>query len=176
MKEKWLPVKEYEGIYEVSNLGRVRSLKRYVVGRDGMRFIRGRHLRPSLNTKGYPFINLWKNNNGKSTGIHRIVAIAFCENPDSLKEVNHIDSTPINNRSDNLEWCSHLQNMQHSVRAGRTKAVTNPKRAQKLTINDVVKIRGLRTEEGLSYAKIGRRFNLAPETTRQICLGNQWGV
>ena len=89
------------GRYQVSNLGRVKSL----IGHENI-------LKPDLRT-GYYSINLCKNGKYKHIRIHRLVAEAFLPNPDNLPEVNHKDEDKMNNSVKNLEWCTHAQNMAH---------------------------------------------------------------
>lgn len=108
--EVWKDVKGFEGLYEVSNQGRVRSIIRQVS--DGS-------VRPSkvLTNRGtdYQSVDLWTNNVGHNKLVHRLVAEAFIPNPDSLPEVNHKDNNPKNNRVENLEWVSSSQNSKHRI-------------------------------------------------------------
>lgn len=100
MNEIWKDVKGYEGKYQVSNLGRVKSL-----GSD--KWHKGRVLKPSFDGKGnYLFVGLHKDNCIKLATIHRLVAEQFIPNPDNLPCVNHKDENKTNNRVDNLEWCT----------------------------------------------------------------------
>ena len=104
MSEIWKDVKGYKGLYQVSNLGRVRSL-----GSD--RWHKGRILKPSFDGKGnYLFVGLHKDKRVKLATIHRLVAEHFIPNPNDLPCVNHIDEDKTNNRFDNLEWCTHQYN------------------------------------------------------------------
>ena len=74
-----------------------------------------RYLKPTLNTQGYPIVNM----QGKRKGVHTLVAEAFIDNPRELNEVNHIDNNPLNSHEDNLEWCTHQENMNHSAKQNR---------------------------------------------------------
>lgn len=128
--EIWKPVVGYEGLYEVSNLGNVRSV-------DSMRIThnqygehlskyKGRLLKPGKNSDGYLYVNLCCQCVQKTFRVHRLVAEAFIPNPDNLPEVNHIDEDKTNNRVDNLEWVSHIQNMRHGTCIERfSKTLTN---------------------------------------------------
>jgi len=104
MVEIWRPIPGYEALYEVSNLGRVRSLFRYK-----------KMLKPSPITNGYLTVELWKDKQRKRIGIHRLVAMCFCENPDNKPFVNHIDETKTNNCADNLEWVTHVENCRYGT-------------------------------------------------------------
>ena len=122
--ENWKPVKGFEGIYEVSDLGRVRSIDRIVVHKTGRAVpVKGRIMKTGLHYKGY--VRLMLSNGGDrehSYFVHRLVAEAFVPNPGNLPEVNHKDENKANNRADNLEWCTHRANSQHGSRGARISA------------------------------------------------------
>lgn len=114
-KEIWKDVGGYEGIYQVSDHGRVRSADRIGQGGQGGRGLRlhqGRILRPGI-THGYLKVNLCKYCKVKQLLIHRLVAHAFIENPDNLPHVNHLNGIKNDNRPANLEWCCHRENISH---------------------------------------------------------------
>lgn len=105
-REVWKAIDGYTGLYEVSNLGRVRSVDR-TVDKDGVnKRIKGKVLRGYISNKGYPCVDLYKASTRKKFLVHRIVAAAFVPNPDGLEIVNHIDENPLNPAAGNLEWCS----------------------------------------------------------------------
>ena len=109
--EQWKDVKGYEGVYQVSNLGRVRSLDHYVkTGHNGKRLSRGKVLKQDLTCNGYLFIKTSKKYKSKHLAVHRLVAKAFIENPKDLPDVNHKDETKHNNIATNLEWCNNSYN------------------------------------------------------------------
>ena len=99
--EQWKNIEGYEGLYQISNCGRVKS------------FYNGKELIMKLGTneKGYSRVSLWKNHKKKDYKVHRLVAEAFLDNPDNLTEINHKDEDKSNNNVDNLEWCSHQYNI-----------------------------------------------------------------
>ena len=119
MEEIWKPIREYDGIYEVSNRGRVRSLPRYVGGRGGsLRPIPGR-LRKQTKTKcGYLLTGLCVDGKISQKTTHRLVAIAFLEKPEGKDYVNHIDGDKTNNHVNNLEWCTPSDNAIHAYDNG----------------------------------------------------------
>lgn len=115
MEEVWKKVVGYEDLYEVSNIGRVRSLRRNKILSTPNR-IAGR---------GYPFLYLYRNGKRDSQMVHRLVAKAFIPNPNNYDEVNHKDEDATNNVVTNLEWCTHSYNMNYGTRnyrAGKANA------------------------------------------------------
>jgi len=122
-EEKWLPVVRYEGLYEVSDRGRVRSLDRIVERSDGYTVHRTGALR-ALRTdkKGYKCLCLYLEGSSKYVFVHRLVVRAFLgDSPGESTDVNHKDFDPANNRLENLEWVTRSENLLHSTRAGRRK-------------------------------------------------------
>jgi len=117
----FLPVVGYEGSYEVSDCGVVRSIDRKVTGTDGTVYpFKGKVLVPTINCQtGYPQVSLWKENIGIHHHIHRLVMEAFVPNPMNHPVVNHLDSDRQNNSVSNLEWCSQGDNINHAIAAGR---------------------------------------------------------
>ena len=122
MIEEWRPIVGYEGLYEVSNLGRVRSLDRYVkCGYEAYRLQKGKVLSPTKDTNGYLKVVLNCNGKHKSINVHRLVTEAFLPNPDNLPEVNHKDEDKTNNRVENLEWCTRKYNVNFGTARIRSK-------------------------------------------------------
>ena len=115
--ETWKQVKGYEGIYEVSNTGVVRSVNYLVFGKNGVKRIqKGRVLKLNKSEKGYIQVTLSKNLKRFNTGVHRLVAISFIENPYNKQQVNHIDGNKENNHISNLEWVTNQENQVHSYK------------------------------------------------------------
>jgi hypothetical protein len=110
-REIWKPIAGYERLYEVSNFGNVRRIFRY-----GKRWVHT--CKQKLTKDGYRESTLVKDNNPKCVRTHRLVAAAFCENPHNKNEVNHIDGNKLNNRADNLEWCTSSENQKHAYKIG----------------------------------------------------------
>lgn len=115
--EVWLPVAGYEGHYEVSSFGRVRSIARTRKGKGGSPVaVRERILSThGLMGSGYPAVSLSAK---RSVYVHRLVAAAFIPNPDMRKAINHIDGDKKNPAADNLEWTTHRDNARHASRLG----------------------------------------------------------
>lgn len=116
--ECWRSVRGYEGFYEVSNLGRVRSLDRYVQHGDGMTMRRGKILSASKNTDGYLQVNLCKDGKCIKARVHKLVADAFVDGWFPGAEVDHKDCDRTNNASSNLQWLSHSDNVARAIENG----------------------------------------------------------
>lgn len=117
MKEVWKDIKDYEGYYQISNFGNVRSLDRYVVSKSGWsKFVKGRILKSSLHHYGYLQVSLLKNNKAVSIWVHSLVANAFLDNPNNLPCVNHKNEIKTDNRVENLEWCTIAYNNNYGNR------------------------------------------------------------
>jgi hypothetical protein len=114
--EIWKDVTGYEGLYEVSNFGRVRTHKNKVTYSElhGERHWKQRILKPKSSKTREPRVTLWKNKISKDFLVHRLVAEAFIPNPDNKPTVNHIDGDPNNNHFENLEWATYKENNNHA--------------------------------------------------------------
>lgn len=106
--ETWKPVVGYEGLYEVSDMGRVKTLH-YKGGKEERILCEKKHL------DGYLFVELYKNGSKKPITIHRLVATAFIENPNNFPCINHKDENKANNKAENLEWCTWKYNVNYSI-------------------------------------------------------------
>lgn len=168
MEEIWKDVKGYEGLYQVSNLGRVKSLSRALPHTKGyIAHYKGKLL-PLQKCRNYSRVGLSKN--GKQTGyfVHRLVAEAFIPNPDNLPEVNHKDENPSNNNVNNLEWCSHLYNSNYGTRRRRISETTlnNPYTSQAV----------LCVETGIVYPsahEASRQTNVNLVNLCRVCRGER---
>lgn len=115
MIEEWRNIKDYEGFYQVSNLGRVRSLDRVIKNR----FFKGKILTILTDRYGYSFVRLWNSGNSKNISVHRLVADAFIPNPNNLPHLNHKDEIKSNNIVSNLEWCTIKYNNNYGTKKER---------------------------------------------------------
>jgi hypothetical protein len=111
-QEQWKPIKGYEGKYDVSNFGRVRS------------YYKGLHIKTQrINNCGYCYVKLYvRGKRQKMARVNRLVAEAFIPNPDNMSDVNHKDMNKLNNHVSNLEWTSHADNVKHSYDSGKRHA------------------------------------------------------
>lgn len=120
MEEVWKDIAGYEGLYQVSNFGRVKSLDRYVPHSSlGRKFCKGCIMSLHINNAGYCTVNLCKDNKYKSFDIQRLVALAFIPNPNNLPEVNHKDENKLNNSVENLEWVTKSGNNRYGSKLKR---------------------------------------------------------
>jgi hypothetical protein len=110
MNEIWKDIKGYEGLYQVSNFGNVKTLSRFKNGY----MTKTRLLKHTPYTNGYYMVTLVNGINRKKISIHRLVAQAFISNPDNKPEVNHFNGIKTDNRVENLEWCTHIENQKHA--------------------------------------------------------------
>ena len=122
--EEWRDVAGYEGLYQVSNQGRVKSLER----KDCLgRTVKERILKSRTNRYGYMEVNLCADGKRKMLKVHRLVCQAFHDNPDNKPEVNHVNEDKTDNRACNLEWSTRRENNNHGTRNTRTaKALSKP--------------------------------------------------
>lgn len=120
MCEIWKDISGYEGLYQVSNLGHVRSVDRDIVYSTGrIQHMHGMQLKCTLQSNGYYTVGLYgRDHKVKTISVHRLVAIHFILNPDNYPEVNHKDGDKANNCVTNLEWVSELLNIQHAYASG----------------------------------------------------------
>ena len=126
MIEVWKDIKNYEGLFQVSNFGQILSLNYHRTGKPKL-------LKPVKHPQGYLLVHLSKNGKSKMFKIHRLVAQTFLPNPDNLPQVNHKDENKANNRVDNLEWCDGKYNHNYGTRNERvSKTMTNGKTSKKV--------------------------------------------
>jgi hypothetical protein len=112
--EEWLSVVDYEGLYEVSNYGRVKCLSNSATRKEKI-------LKPQIQRDGYNRVTLSKKGQKKRVPIHRLVAIAFIPNPLQKEQVNHLDADKLNNKLTNLQWATRKENIAHAIALGLMK-------------------------------------------------------
>ncbi len=116
MEELWQDIPGFEGCYQVSNLGRVKSFRKWKTAHSPDEYI----LKNYLSDNGYYQVTLYNGNVRKKFLVHRLVASAFIPNPDNLPHINHKDEDPSNNAASNLEWCTPLYNNRYGTAKFRT--------------------------------------------------------
>lgn len=166
----------YDGLYEVSNLGRFKMLPRLLNSIKGMRITKEK-ITTGSNTHGYKRIILKKDRIRKQIDIHVLVARAFIKNsnPDKFKIVNHLNSDRADNRVENLEWCDHSRNAKHAYEAGKLKITRGSDRNTAILNEDkVVAIKLLYNTGRFSYWKLANLFNIGKTTIQNILNGTKW--
>ena len=139
--EIWKDIKGYEGLYQVSNMGRVKSLERTVSGKNGRKFpIKELILKPQTNDCGYLRVYLCNSRGKKKFSVHRLVCEAFHENPENKPCVNHIDEDKTNNTASNLEWCTHKENNNQGTRLARIAKTQSKPVGQYTTNGKLIKV------------------------------------
>lgn len=172
MPEIWKDIEGYEGLYQVSSQGRVKRLaSRVEVADRGTRYF-PENIRKPVNVHGYLYCTLYKGNKECRKAIHRLVASAFIDNPENKPQVNHINGNKLDNRAENLEWCTQSENNLHAFSLGLMKAYDrhgnkNPMYGKKMS--DYTKSRiiashlgvkaSLATREKMSLSRKGKKFS-----------------
>lgn len=174
--EIWVSINGYKDLYEISNKGRVKSLKRKCLAKGNKyRVVNECIIRsfPNKTRANYLYVNL--NNNGiKQFRVHRLVAIHFIPNPNNLEQVNHIDGDKNNNTTENLEWCTGEENMKHSFKIGTHKIRTGENApGAKLTLEDVTQIKE-RLNKKESGRSIAKDFNISEGMISLIKHNKYW--
>lgn len=187
--EIWKPVLGFEGSYEVSSLGRVKTLSRTIVRSDGVSIpLPEKIMKPRTHTNGYLVVSLWQKGKQKKHYVHRLVASCFCF-PFVGIQVNHKDLTRNNNEYENLEWVTNSENAMHASAHGRLHAATNPKRSsssnknwscvtnprkrQKLTPEKVLNIRE-DVRSGKAHRAIARAYGISKTAVGSIATRKIW--
>jgi hypothetical protein len=165
-EEIWKPIPEYEDSYEVSNLGRIKSIK----------FNKEKILKLSFDNYGYNHLSLRKNKIGKTKKVHRLVMLTFKN--DSYfdgAQVNHINGIKTDNRLDNLEWCDQFHNMQHAFKLGLQISLKGENHgAAKLNQNQVNKIRFYYENKIFNQRQLANMFNIKRGTISDITTKKIW--
>lgn len=179
MEEVFMPIEGYEGLYEVSNFGRIKSLERLkkLPGKNqGFKIKEEQILKNRVNKSGYVVASLCKNGKVKVHLVHRLVLIAFVPNPLKKKCVNHIDSNRSNNMISNLEWVTHSENSKHAYEYGfkepiAIKGVRHYRST--FSIEDIHAIRSMiRSKKSVVY--IASVFNVTESAISGVKFGRTW--
>jgi|SRR5690554_810142 len=169
MKEIWKDIPGFEGYYQASSLGRIKSVKRSVERRNnhknGIWVYKSKIIKPRLSTWGYYQVSLYTEHGRNQPFVHRIIAFTFIENPRNKPQVNHKNGIKTDNRIENLEWCTHSENNKHAYDAGLKKGIT--KRKYKLSDENVLYIRKNKNITGKELAK---KFNVSESAISNIRL------
>ena len=167
MEEKWKPAKDYEGLYAVSNIGRVKRLERSFTCSKGIIYHLKEKILSSKPNKysGYVSVNLSKKGVKTSHSVHRLVAALFVDNPNNNNVVNHIDENRANNNAENLQWVTHGENLAHNGAFLKGREKIKKKVFQYTRDGELVCTYG--------YAKEVLEYGFRPNSVTQVCLGNK---
>jgi len=183
MLEHWRPAPGFEGLYEVSNCGGIRSVERRAWHPNGHWVVwSARRFRAGCNGSGYPQVDLRKDGRRFNVRVHRLVAEAFLLPSTKSDEtyVNHRDLNKTNNRASNLEWISFAENVRHAAAAykemnGRTRAPRGEDSGRALVTEDQVReMRSLRKSTGMTYRRIAERYGVGPHVVMAACQRKTW--
>ena len=167
MAEIYRDIPNYEGYYQVSDKGNVRSVDRIIKYTNGRtKTLKSTPIKTRVSKTGYAVVLLNKNNTKKSLLVHRLVAIAFIPNLTNQLEVNHLNGLKTDNRVENLEWCFRKHNVSHAYATALQKS--------KLNKNQVSEIKQL-IMKGLSQRAVGRMFGVSHTNIQLINNGVIWG-
>ena len=183
--EEWKDIEGYEGLYQVSNLGRVRSLDKYVKGNGGkLYFKKGGTLKPGVDGGGYFYVVLSKDRVCKTMMVHRLVAEAFLPNPNNLPQVNHKDEDKKNNfvyvndngfvnaAKSNLEYCDYQYNNTYGTRLKRiSESLKNNNCASKAVLQ--LDKNGNFIKEWISAALVERELGINDSSISKCCKGER---
>lgn len=165
--EIWKDIDGYEGYYQVSNMGRVKSLDRQIHRKNGKDvFVSGTIMALQTN-HGYSTVRLRLGNTRKNVKVHRLVATSFIPNPNNLPEVNHIDENKQNNHVENLEWCTHEYNSNFGTRNIRT----NITKSNNPAIKDICRLNGMKSAKKIICINTGEVYDSIRGASR--CTGIQ---
>lgn len=166
MQEKWKDIKNYEGLYQVSNLGRVRSLKTSKYSKKlnkCVNVLRIRQLKPGIEKGGYKFVILTKNKKRTTYKIHKLVAETFIPNTKNYICINHIDGNKINNNVNNLEWTTISGNISHAY---KNKLIDITKKQKKVNQYD---LDGNFIKQWNSMKEAGETLNIHRQNISMCC-------
>lgn len=174
MEETWKNIDGHEGRYQVSNLGRVKTLERTVSFGRSYRVIKEKVLTPSIGTTGYFEIKPCKEGRHETRKIHRLVANAFIDNIYNKPQVNHIDGNKLNNKVENLEWVTKSENAIHAYKTG---LVVRPQgelnRRSILRESQVIEIKD-KISKGGKVSDLCVEYNVNSSTVASIKSGKSW--
>ena len=172
--ETWKPVIGYESIYEVSNLGRVKSLERKVPCDENRFKIVKSKIMFYEESKGYLRVKLCRDNKSKKFFVHRLVLSSFGKRIEGKDFVNHINGIKTDNRFENLEWCTTSENLKHAYSIGLAETFKGINHVNhKLTDNEVLEIYQLKNQ-GKTQQQISDKYNISRSNISLILSGKAW--
>ena len=169
--EEWKDIEGYEGFYQVSNLGNIKSVNRVIKRSTSSMKIKSKHMSQYIGNSGYPMINLCINGKCKRHLVHRIVATAFLPNPLNKAYVNHIDGDKQNSNLENLEWSTPTENSIHAHEHGLANVGRGENQhSSKLNEEKVKYIR----ESSKTVRELSSMFNVSKQAIRDVKMKRSW--
>lgn len=174
--EIWKNIPGWEGYYQASNIGRIRSLDRIVYSKEGRKFtFKGKILKPRRNKRGYFYLGLHKGGKIKSCTVHRLIALTFIPNPLNYPQVHHRDDNQVDNNVNNLKWGTISQNSHDAIKNGRWAPMIGEKSPlSKLTEEQVIEIKRLWHIRAMSQKNIGKKFGIVQQHVSEIVNNIVW--
>lgn len=172
--EIWKDVVGFEGLYTVSNMGRVKSSEKIVRYRWGERVNKARILKPNNLDQRYDQVTLCRNKYQKKITVHRLVVITFLDMDATKNSINHKDGNKRNNCASNLEWCTQKENIDHAYKLGLMHGRKGEKHPNSLLTNDNVAQMKAMLKDGARTRDLVKIFNVSEDVIYQIKVGNSW--
>ncbi len=160
MTEYWKDI-DCVGYYQVSNLGRVKSTRW------------NRILTPTIAAGGYYYVGISINGKGVLKRVHRIVGRTFIPNPENKRTINHIDGNKLNNNVENLEWCTHKENLEHACKMGLVPRGEDRPTAI-LIMEQVLEIREVYKKGRTTHKKLAKEYGISPTQIARILKRTHW--
>ena len=173
--EEWKDVNGYEGMYQISNKGNVRSLDRISYHKRGVSRYKGKPKKKRMSTFGYWMVSFSKENKSKNFYVHKLMGIAFIPNPKNKKFINHKNGIKTDNQLENLEWVTHSENMNHELDTGLR---VMPKGVKvynsKLNPEIIISARKEYSRGGITYQEIADKNGVCKRVMMNAMKGKHW--
>ena len=173
MEEIWKDIKGFEGLYQISNYGRVKSLERIIVKKNNLMQFIPQNIRINILIKGYYRVVFCKKGIKINMPVHRLVSMEFIPNPENKPFVNHKDGNKLNNCVENLEWCTSSENTIHAYNNNLTNSHSENHHSAKLKNIDIPKIIELH-KNGTKQTEIALIFNISTSVINSIIKKRKW--
>lgn len=179
--EIWKDIPDYEGIYQVSTLGRIKLLDRVCTHYNsihGSKFLSERIMKQEIGSNGYYRVNLTKNSKSKHPTVHRLVGLTFISNPENKPQINHLNGNKLDNRVDNLQWVSISENTIHAIETGLIKVrkgdECSMRKIDSVKAKEIKELLFKKSENKLSLQKIADICGTTRNIVKDIHNGNSW--
>lgn len=172
--EIWKDIKDYPGLYQVSNAGRVKSLSHVKRTWKGGEYLTEERILIPQEAREYLRVNLCNDGDCNLKLVHRLVGIVFVPNPENKPYINHINGNKKDNRACNLEWTTQSENQLHAINVLGAGSFGEKCHLSKLNARKIIEIKNARKEHGYTYNELSKRYNISISTVWQIVTGKTW--